>query len=87
MPEVLDFGKRRAGKSLLPQDQIAKRNEFDDSARQLACTVRRAMVDRLCPGSENVLLCFATEAEAGEFLRLMAKVQRRKTPRLANKSQ
>ena len=83
MTEVLNFGKRRAGKSLLPQDQIAKRNEFDEAARQLACLVRRASVDELCRGSENVLICFNTEAEAKEFWRLMAKVQRRRKPKFA----
>lgn len=78
MTKFLDFGKRREGKSVLPQDQIAKRNEFDDTARQLACIVRRATIDKLCPGSENVLMCFQTEAEASEFLRLMAAVKRRR---------
>jgi hypothetical protein len=78
MVAVLDFGKRRIGKSCLPQDQIAKRNEFDKSARNLACIVRRAEVDTTCVDSENILICFRTKAEADEFLYLMAKVQRRR---------
>lgn len=77
--EILHFGKRRIGKSLLPQDQIAKRNEFDDAARMLACLVRRARVGRLfIEPQQNVYLCFGKAEEASEFLRLMAKVQRRR---------
>ena len=63
--------------------EMVKRNEFDEAARQLAYPLRRASVDELCRGSENVLICFDTSAEAVEFWRPMAKVQRRRKHKCA----
>ena len=63
--------------------EMVKRNEFDEAARQLACLLRRASVDELCRGSENVLICFDTSAEAVEFWRFMVKVQRRRKHKCA----
>lgn len=78
MASVFEFGVRRRGKSLLPQDQVAKRNQFDDSARKIACILRRAMMDAGFSSDHFAVVGFKTDVELEEFLRLAAALKRRR---------